>query len=98
MALRPSRAPRPSSRSVGRPPPGLVRLRRERADRPRRHVPARVFASSRGQPAFGRATDVFLLVPSLIGLALLIAVYPPSRFERSLIRFLATFPQWLDPL
>ena len=65
---------------------------------PRRHVPARVFASSRGQPAFRRATDVFLLVPSLIGLALLIAVYPPSRFERSLIRFLATFPQWLDPL
>jgi uncharacterized membrane protein YbhN (UPF0104 family) len=41
---------------------------------------------------------VFLLVPSLLGLALLIAVYPPSAFERSLIRLLANLPDWLDPL
>jgi hypothetical protein len=28
-----------------------------------------MFASSRGRRRFGRATDVFLLVPSLVGLA-----------------------------
>ena len=37
-------------------------------------------------------------MPSLLGLALLIAVYPPSAFERSLIRLLASLPDWLDPL
>jgi glycosyltransferase 2 family protein len=41
---------------------------------------------------------VFVLVPSLLGLALLVAVYPPSAFERSLIRLLASLPDWLDPL
>jgi uncharacterized membrane protein YbhN (UPF0104 family) len=41
---------------------------------------------------------VFVLVPSLLGLGLLIAVYPPSAFERSLIRLLASLPDWLDPL
>jgi glycosyltransferase 2 family protein len=63
-----------------------------------RHVPARVFASARRQRRYRRATDVFLLLPSLVGLALLIAVYPPSAFERSLIRLLDTLPDWLDPL
>ena len=29
--------------------------------------------------------------------ALLIAVFPPSAFERSLIRLLASLPDWLDP-
>ncbi len=62
-----------------------------------RHVPARVFAAARGQRRYRRATDVFLLVPSLAGLALLIAVYPPSAFERSLVRLLASLPRWLDP-
>jgi uncharacterized membrane protein YbhN (UPF0104 family) len=57
-----------------------------------------VFASSRGRRRYRRATDVFLLVPSLLGLALLIAVFPPSAFERSLIRLLASLPNWLDPL
>ena len=37
-------------------------------------------------------------MPSLLGLALLIAVYPPSAFERSLVRLLASLPDWLDPL
>ena len=37
-------------------------------------------------------------MPSLLGLGLLIAVYPPSAFERSLIRLLASLPDWLDPL
>lgn len=64
---------------------------------PRRYVPARLFASSRGQRRFRRATDVFLLVPSLVGLGLLIAVYPPSAFERSLVRLLGTLPGWLEP-
>ncbi len=63
-----------------------------------RHVPARVFASPRGQRRYRRATDVFVLVPSLVGLSLLIAVYPPSAVERSLIRLLASLPDWLDPL
>jgi uncharacterized membrane protein YbhN (UPF0104 family) len=57
-----------------------------------------VFASPPEQRRYRRATDVFLLVPSLVGLALLIAVYPPSAFERSLIRLLASLPDWLDPL
>lgn len=51
----------------------------------------------RGQRRFRRATDVFLLVPSLAGLGLLIAVYPPSAFERSLVRLLGTLPGWLEP-
>jgi len=68
-----------------------------RAETPR-YVPARLFASSRGRRRFRRATDVFLLVPSLLGLGLLIAVYPPSAFERALIRLLATLPGWLGPL
>jgi len=64
----------------------------------RTHIPARVFASTRGQPRYRRATDVFLLVPSLAGLGVLIAVFPPSAFERSLIRLLASLPDWLSPL
>jgi hypothetical protein len=62
------------------------------------YVPARVFASSRGRRRFRRATDVFLLVPSLLGLGLLIAIYPPSAFERSLVRLFASLPGWLGPL
>jgi glycosyltransferase 2 family protein len=40
---------------------------------------------------------VVLLVPALVGLALMTAAYPPGGFERSLISFLASFPGWLDP-
>ncbi|MGZ8687657.1 MAG: hypothetical protein ACXWZP_04450, partial [Gaiellaceae bacterium] len=58
----------------------------------------RVFAGSRGQPRFRRATDLLLLLSSLLALALLIAAYPPSRFERSFDRFLQSFPNWLAPL
>ena len=61
-------------------------------------APVRVFAGSRGQPRFRRATDLLLLLPSLLALALLIAAYPPSRFERSFDRFLRSFPDWLAPL
>jgi uncharacterized membrane protein YbhN (UPF0104 family) len=58
----------------------------------------KVFAAPPGQPRARRATDVVLLVPALLGLALAIAAYPPSSFERSLERFLASVPSWLDPL
>jgi uncharacterized protein (TIRG00374 family) len=61
-------------------------------------APRRVFSTSRGAPRFRRATDVFLLVPAAIGLAALVAAYPPSRFERSLVVFLASFPDWLEPV
>jgi uncharacterized membrane protein YbhN (UPF0104 family) len=57
-----------------------------------------VFASPRRQRRYRRATDVFVLVPSLLGLLVLIAVFPPSALERSLIRLLAALPGWLDPL
>jgi uncharacterized membrane protein YbhN (UPF0104 family) len=41
---------------------------------------------------------VLVLVPALILLAALIALYPPSRFERTLETFLAAAPGWLDPV
>src|SRR6187551_2913655 len=73
--------------TAGLRPPRLVGLPPlPRPSPPPRHAPARVFASPRGQRRYRRATDVFVLVPSLLGLALLIAVYPPSAFERSLVR------------
>ncbi len=65
---------------------------------PRTSGPVRVFAGSRGQPRFRRATDLLLLLPSLLALALLVAAYPPSRLERSFDLFLRSFPDWLAPL
>ena len=41
----------------------------------------RPFASPPGQPRARRATDVVVLVPSLLVLAVLVAVYPPSSLE-----------------
>jgi uncharacterized membrane protein YbhN (UPF0104 family) len=58
----------------------------------------RVFVGSSSQPRFRRASDVLVLVPSLVLLAALVAVYPPSRFERTLHGFLAAVPGWLDPV
>jgi len=58
----------------------------------------RVYASPPGEPRFRRATDVLLLVPALLGLAVLIIAYPPSALERSLQTFLASFPDWLAPV
>ena len=58
----------------------------------------RVFASPPGQPRSRRATDVVLLVPALLGLALAMAAYPPATFQLSLQRFLASIPDWLDPV
>ncbi len=57
-----------------------------------------VFAAPPRQPRARRATDVLLLVPALLGLALVVALYPPSRFERSLTAFLDSFPGWLAPV
>src|SRR5262249_25419376 len=50
------------------------------------------------QPRARRGTDVVILLPALLGLALAIAAYPPSSLERSLEAFLAALPGWLDPL
>ncbi len=61
-------------------------------------TPLRVFSASRDQRRFRRATDVFLLVSALLGLAAVIATYPPSRLERSLSALLHNLPGPLDPL
>jgi uncharacterized membrane protein YbhN (UPF0104 family) len=55
----------------------------------------RVFSSPPGAPRYRRATDILLLVPSL--LALVVAAYPPGRSERALAGWLDTIPSWLDP-
>jgi uncharacterized protein (TIRG00374 family) len=57
----------------------------------------RVFSSSARDKRFRRATDILLLVPALVGLAILVAAYPPGRFERALALFLDAIPSWLDP-
>src|SRR5580765_7883758 len=56
------------------------------------------FAAPAGQPRARRGTDVVLLVPALLGLALAIAAYPPSSLEQSFEAFLAALPGWLDPV
>lgn len=58
----------------------------------------RLFSTPRGRKRYRRATDVFLLVPAALGLVALALAYPPSRFERSLIAFLGSFPDWLEPV
>lgn len=58
----------------------------------------RPFAAPAGQPRTRRATDVVVLVPALLALAVLVVAYPPSSLERSLIRMLGVFPGWLEPL
>src|SRR5262249_55511873 len=58
----------------------------------------RFFAAPRDQARARRGTDVVLLVPALVGLALAIAAYPPSSLERSLEAFLAGLPGWLTPV
>ena len=58
----------------------------------------RLFAAPAGQPRARRGTDVVLLVASLLGVVLATLAYPPSAFERSLVRLLAAIPGWLDPV
>lgn len=55
----------------------------------------RIYAGSPGEPRFRRATDIVILVPALLGLALAIADYGPSAFERTLVRALGDVPDWL---
>jgi glycosyltransferase 2 family protein len=57
----------------------------------------RLFAVGADQPRARRGTDVVLLILATFGLGLTILAYPPSTFERSLQRFLASIPGWLDP-
>jgi len=58
----------------------------------------RFFAAPKGQPRARRGTDLVLLLVSLVGIAAVIAAYPAGSFERSLERFLASVPGWLDPV
>jgi uncharacterized protein (TIRG00374 family) len=51
-----------------------------------------------GQHRVRRATDVLLFVPALIGLIALAAAQPAGTFEEALVKFLASFPGWLDPV
>lgn len=57
-----------------------------------------LFSSPRGAPRYRRATDVFLLVLALLGLAVLVLAYPPGRFERVLVTLLASVPGLLRPV
>ena len=75
-----------------RAPSKLVALPVERA----RGV--RVFSSPPAAERYRRATDVLLLVPSLLGLAVVTAAYPPGRSERALSAWLASIPGWLEPV
>jgi glycosyltransferase 2 family protein len=58
----------------------------------------RPFAAPPGQRRTRRATDVVVLVPSVLVLVYLVAVYPPSSLELALIRALDAFPEWLEPV
>lgn len=58
----------------------------------------RFFAAPPGQPRARRGTDVVLLFTALTGVGITVVAYPPSSFERSLQRFLASIPGWLDPV
>jgi hypothetical protein len=58
----------------------------------------RFFAAPRGQPRARRGTDLVLLVPAVLVIALAIAAYPPSSLEQSLEAFLVALPDWLDPV
>jgi uncharacterized protein (TIRG00374 family) len=57
-----------------------------------------LFAAPAGQPRARRGTDIVLLAGSLLGLGLAVVAYPPSGFERALVRLLASIPHWLGPV
>ena len=58
----------------------------------------RIFSSPSGAARFRRATDVLVLLPSLVGLIVLVLAYPPGRFERALASLLASVPSWISPV
>ena len=57
----------------------------------------RIFSSPPSARRFRRATDILLLAPSVIGLAVLVGVYPPGRFEGRLASLLDVIPDWAAP-
>ena len=58
----------------------------------------RIFSSPAREPRFRRATDVVLLVPAFVALAILIATYPPGPFGRSVAAFLNAVPGFTQPV
>jgi uncharacterized membrane protein YbhN (UPF0104 family) len=71
---------------------GLTRLRPESL---RRRL--RLFATPADEPRARRATDVILLVGAVLALgAISLAAFPPPGFARAVVRFLASFPDFLD--
>ncbi len=57
-----------------------------------------LFSTKPGGQRFRRATDVILLVPALLALAILVAAYPPGPFERAVAAALNALPSWIDPV
>src|SRR5215475_13875693 len=58
----------------------------------------RIFSAPAKEPRFRRATDVVLLVPAFVALAILIATYPPGPFGRTLAAFLDAVPGFTQPV
>ena len=59
----------------------------------------RLFATSADEPRARRAGDVTLLVGAVVALAAIsLAAFPPLGFSRAVVRFLASFPPFLDGL
>ena len=71
-----------------------------RSDRQRGmlRVGRRFYAAPPGQPRVRRATDLIGLAGALLALVGVVAAQPPSRLERSFLRFLQAFPSWLTPV
>ena len=58
----------------------------------------RVYSSSPGQPRSRRASDVLLLVPSVIALAAIVIAFPVGDASTPLGTFLSSAPSFLDPV
>jgi glycosyltransferase 2 family protein len=58
----------------------------------------RLYSSEADERRFRRATDVLLLVPALVALAVLVAAYPPGRSERALEALVNGLPVWITSL
>ena len=52
----------------------------------------------RGSPVSGERPTCCVFVPTLVALVALAVAQPPGVFEEALIRFLAAFPGWLEPV
>jgi uncharacterized membrane protein YbhN (UPF0104 family) len=65
---------------------------------PRTRSRARFYSSPAGGPTSRRVTDGLIAAITLLGLGLLVVAYPPGQFERALATFLASFPDFLDPV